>query len=1006
MLSSRKTRLWILYSLSALFVILGSAGGALAEAQDAAPLRVQNKKILIITSQLYVTAWFTGLNNALVDNLYAGLSPQPKLSYEYIDSENIADHEFLENFLKLLRKKYSRLDLDLVIGVMPTSSRILLDYGEEIFPGIPKLYALPAKGQVKKILSAPGTGLVESTSDISGTIERVMTFFPDTKHLTVVSGSGSDDLYYLEMARDALASTNWPGSITFLSGLPPQELAETLSHLAEHSAILMLTYVKDRNGSPCTTIQVMKQIIPGANAPIFGFYDTILGEGIIGGRLTSAESYGKAISVAALELLSGGRRIIEPVNVSAEIRDMYDWRQLKRWGIPGSRIPAGSIVRYRELSFWEANHMRITIAAAVFLTQALLIFTLLVNLIRRRRFQQALAVKEQELRRSNRALKTISSCNKEIVKVVDETMFLHKVCEVLLAEGGYRLAWVGYKEEDNAKQVIPVAQAGYEDGYLKTAAITWADNEYGQGPTGRAIRTGMPCLARNIPADPSFAPWRDDAVLRGFASSIAIPLISNGEPFGALNIYASEPDAFDETEIVLLSELTNDIVFGIEAMRNRHARKKAEEALEKQRDNLEEIVKERTAALVDMNERFAAEIDDRIRIEERLVRSEAKFRDLVESANSVIMRWMKDGSITYFNRYACEFFGYDEKEIIGRNIMDTIVPPTESSGRDLPPIIQDITVRPEAYTRNVNENMRKNGERAWIAWTNKPIVDESGNVLEILSIGNDITKLKDTEEELRKTLVELAAAKERAESADNLKSAFLATMSHELRTPLNSIIGFTGIILRERVGPLNDGQRKQLNMVRDSSRHLLALINDILDISKIEAGQLQLVQEDIDLRRMIEKVEQSVRPLAESKGLELGCEISAGINAIPGDSRRLEQVLLNLLSNAIKFTEKGSVKIVCESGEYNVVVRVIDTGIGIKAEDLETIFESFRQIDSGLSRKYDGTGLGLSISKKLVELLGGKIRVTSTWGAGSAFSLSLPRVRENSERRNEEREKI
>ena len=248
-------------------------------------------------------------------------------------------------------------------------------------------------------------------------------------------------------------------------------------------------------------------------------------------------------------------------------------------------------------------------------------------------------------------------------------------------------------------------------------------------------------------------------------------------------------------------------------------------------------------------------------------------------------------------------------------------------------------------------------------------------------------------EERIQALNELVIAKEKAEVADRLKSAFLATMSHELRTPLNSIIGFTGIILQEIVGPLNDEQKKQLNMVRGSSQHLLSLINDVLDISKIEAGQLQVASENYDLRQTIEKAVESARPLAGKKGLELTSAISSEIETTTGDRRRVEQILLNLISNAIKFTEKGSVKIECEPEEDYVTIRVIDTGIGIKNEDMETVFQAFQQIDSGMTRKYEGTGLGLSICKKLVELMGGKIWVISVLGSGSTFAFSLPKQR-------------
>ena len=237
---------------------------------------------------------------------------------------------------------------------------------------------------------------------------------------------------------------------------------------------------------------------------------------------------------------------------------------------------------------------------------------------------------------------------------------------------------------------------------------------------------------------------------------------------------------------------------------------------------------------------------------------------------------------------------------------------------------------------------------------------------------------------------ELADAKEAAESADRLKSAFLATMSHELRTPLNSIIGFSGILLQEMAGPLNEEQKKQLGMVSESAEHLLALINDVLDLSKIEAGQLQLADEPFDLASSIGKVVRIVRPAAEEKNLMIETEISPEPIWMRGDSRRMEQVLLNLLSNAVKFTVRGGVRVVCTLEGDHARIRVIDTGIGIRQEDLLKLFRPFTQLETGLTRQYEGTGLGLSIAKKLVAMMGGELHVESEYGRGSTFSVVVP----------------
>jgi signal transduction histidine kinase len=238
---------------------------------------------------------------------------------------------------------------------------------------------------------------------------------------------------------------------------------------------------------------------------------------------------------------------------------------------------------------------------------------------------------------------------------------------------------------------------------------------------------------------------------------------------------------------------------------------------------------------------------------------------------------------------------------------------------------------------------------------------------------------------------ELREKTEQLEIANRHKSEFLANMSHELRTPLNAIIGFSEVLLARMFGQLNDKQDEYLQDVLSSGRHLLSLINDILDLSKVEAGRMELDLAPFNLPLALDNALTLVRERAMRHGIRLELAVGAGVGDLVGDERKIKQILLNLLSNAVKFTpEGGRVGVRAERANGTVEVSVSDTGIGISPEDQEAIFEEFRQVGTDYARKREGTGLGLTLARKFVELHGGRLWVKSLLGQGSTFTFAIP----------------
>jgi PAS domain S-box-containing protein len=373
------------------------------------------------------------------------------------------------------------------------------------------------------------------------------------------------------------------------------------------------------------------------------------------------------------------------------------------------------------------------------------------------------------------------------------------------------------------------------------------------------------------------------------------------------------------------------------------------------------------------------DITDRKRSEERIRQLS---RVVEESPVSVVITNV-EGTIEYVNPRFTEVTGYKFAEAIGEN------PRVLKSGHQPEEYYAELwqTITAGGNWRGEFCNVKKSGDLFWELASISPIRDENGVITHFVAIKEDITERKHAAWDLEQT-------KRDAESANQAKSEFLANMSHELRTPLNAVIGFSEVLEDGTFGDLNDKQTQYVGNILQSGRHLLSLINDILDLSKVEAGKMELYLSDVDASRVMLESLTFVQEKAHQHGIRLETNLPEDVRAltIQADERKLKQILFNLLSNATKFTpDDGSVTLSAEVAENNLLVQVQDTGIGLKPEDLHRVFDEFEQIDSSYAKTQQGTGLGLALTKRLIELHGGRIWAQSDGeGNGSTFTFTLP----------------
>ncbi|MCU1340262.1 MAG: hybrid sensor histidine kinase/response regulator [Bryobacterales bacterium] len=376
-----------------------------------------------------------------------------------------------------------------------------------------------------------------------------------------------------------------------------------------------------------------------------------------------------------------------------------------------------------------------------------------------------------------------------------------------------------------------------------------------------------------------------------------------------------------------------------------------------------------------------------------------RFRQLLEAAPDAILQVDEEGRIVLLNRVTEEMFGYPREELLGQPV-EVLIPEELRNAHGG----HRARYRTQPATRAMGtglalEGLRKDGSRFPVEISLSPASSEEG--FHVTAIVRDTTERKLAEDRFRaaqeqytkklaETNRELELRSREIERADRLKSEFLASMSHELRTPLHTIIGFSELLGEELEGPLNEKQKRFIQHIHNDSMHLLQLINDILDLSKIEAGRLELRPEPFDVATVVTESLASIRTLADAKMLSLETVLDVPA-ALEADRLRVKQVLVNLLSNAVKFTpDGGQVRVEAYIRNGLVAFTVSDTGVGIASEEHQSIFDKFHQVGATAKGVREGTGLGLAITKRLVEEHGGTIQVESEPNRGSRFTFTIP----------------
>jgi PAS domain S-box-containing protein len=555
---------------------------------------------------------------------------------------------------------------------------------------------------------------------------------------------------------------------------------------------------------------------------------------------------------------------------------------------------------------------------------------------------------------TNRALQMLSRSSIAINRVEEEVQLLAEVCRVAVDVGGYRMAWVGYAQDDAERSIRPMAYAGDESGYLKTIRVSWRDDDAtGQGPAGLALRTGQAQQTGDISRAKKHFFWHADALQRGYLGTICLPLRDGPHNFGVLCLYSGEAQNFGDDEIKLLQELADNLAFGVISLRARLERQRSQEA-------------ERQAVIK--------------------VREQAS---LLDRAQDAIMVRNLDRTIRFWNKGAERLYGWTAEEVLGKTMAELMYPD--------PQVLLDSMAKTLAndgdWTGELEQRARDGSPVSIEArWT--VVRDEQGKVNGVLGINTNIRERKRAREEILRLNASLEERVQQRtaqlEFANKELEAFSYSVSHDLRSPLSAVDGFSDLLERTmakaETTPLTERSRHYLARIRAGVSQMSELIDAMLTLAQVSRSSLRW--ERVDLSALAETLLAGYRE--REPGRDARLHVQPGVTG-PGDPRLLKQVLDNLLGNAWKFSAKQACtdisfgREIGEAGETVYFVR--DQGAGFDMAYAEKLFGAFQRLHT--PSEFAGTGVGLATVQRIIARHGGKIWAKSEPGHGATFYFTL-----------------